>query len=352
MATRIDKESNRSMRAFKLVFLVTAQTRGLRMSTLSRDEWGDDATIRRLIKMINAAWQEMHARPLIEIVDEHGKPTVRGDRHLRLYKPEIDRAKFHDFRATRLAAFPAVFEFLKVIQNTIIVDELMPFYRRLQEDMSRAEKKQLERLEDKFVFASRGTKPYNGTTDILDDVYDALIREVKLEIKTASAKGEKTSVVRPLGMIFYNNGLYLVAHYDTQKPDAEPYKLKLETILAATPLRDEPFKYPAGLKIKERFDGEFGIFFDARQEPIEVELEFKADDGIKRSVRERVYTKKDRYEELPDGRLVLKFAVRGLNEVTSWVLSWGANVRVRKPEALRKAVSDAARAMIELNDAS
>ncbi len=340
------------MRAFKLVFKATVSAKGVPFGSLSREEWGDPATIRRLIQMINTAWHEMHFRPLLEIVDADGRPTVRGERFLRLARPEVDRGKFYDFRATRLAVFPAVFEFLKVFQHTIIAEELRPFYENMKKEMSAEERRLLLRLEDKFAFASRGMKSYETSSDVLDEVYDALIKETKLEIKTpptSSSKGkEKTSVVRPLGLVLYNNGLYLVAHYDEQATDAEPYKFKLETVLTARCLRDEGFKYPANFKLRERFQGEFGIFFDSRAEPMGIELEFVDNDGIKRAVKERIYTANDKYTE-EDGKLVLSFKVRGLNEVTSWVLSWGANVRVRKPEALRKAVREAGRAMMELN---
>lgn len=350
MAERIDKESNRSIRALKLIYKVTASPRGVLFENLSSDEWGDPATLRRLIKTINDAWQQTHQRSLLEIVDAQGKPTTRGERYLRLVKPDVDRAKFHDFRATRLAAFPAVFEFLKVIQHTIIADHLQPFYESLKQDLSKEDRRRLVKLEGKFVCASR-SKAYKGHADVLDEVYDALLREVKLEITFSSRGSKKVDVVRPLGLIHYNSGLYLVAHFDTQKLEDEPYKFKLESLQAAESLKDQPFAYPAKFSLRDRFRGEFGIFFDAKAEPVEVELEFRADDGVKKAVKERVYTKNDKYEELTDGRLVLKFQVRGLTEVQSWVLSWGGNVRVRKPEALRRAVSEAARAMLEMNKA-
>jgi len=336
----------------RLLALASNSQRGVRLDTLSRDEWGDPATIRRMINTINQAWQESHQRQLLVIVDANGKPAIRGERYLRLIKPEVDRSKFHDFRSSRLAAFPAVFEFLKVIEHTIIEQELLPFYESMRQDLNSEDRRRLDRLRDKFTCASRGAKVYKAHQDVLDEVYDSLLREAKLKIKTSSKGKERDSTVHPLGLVHYSNGLYLIAHFDSQSPDDEPYKFKLETIREATSLKDQPFKYPANFKLKERFAGEFGIFFDAKAAPVEVELVFKADAGVKAAVQQRVYTKADKYEELQDGRLVLKFEARGLNEVTSWVLSWGGHVRVRRPEALRREVESAAKAILGVDDAS
>ena len=184
---------------------------------------------------------------------------------------------------------------------------------------------------------------------MLDEVYDSLINEVSLEISMASRGESKQAVLNPLGMIMYNNGLYLVAHYEGQKSEEEPYKFKLESFISARCLKDKTFKYPQHFVLRDYVSDGFGIYRDRKATPVEVELEFVADEGIKQAVRERVYTRDESYEELPVGRMVLRFAARGLTEVTSWVLSWGANVRVVGPEELRRGVAEAARRMVEIN---
>ena len=53
-----------------------------------------------------------------------------------------------------------------------------------------------------------------------------------------------------------------------------------------------------------------------------------------------------------DGKLVLKFKVRDLTEVRSWVLGWGDKVTVLKPKVLRDEVTATVLRMSNLYRAS
>jgi proteasome accessory factor B len=46
-----------------------------------------------------------------------------------------------------------------------------------------------------------------------------------------------------------------------------------------------------------------------------------------------------------DGTLELRFAAKGLEEVKRWILSWGAEVTVLQPQALRDTIRAEVRRM-------
>ena len=51
-----------------------------------------------------------------------------------------------------------------------------------------------------------------------------------------------------------------------------------------------------------------------------------------------------------DGSATMEFRVDGLGEITWWILSYGAQVRVLAPKVLRKKVVEIAENMIKLNE--
>ena len=57
-------------------------------------------------------------------------------------------------------------------------------------------------------------------------------------------------------------------------------------------------------------------------------------------------------EERPDGRLVVSFEVAGLDDMASWVRSWGTGVTVLAPEELaERVVAEARRVVAQYEDA-
>jgi predicted DNA-binding transcriptional regulator YafY len=68
-------------------------------------------------------------------------------------------------------------------------------------------------------------------------------------------------------------------------------------------------------------------------------------------VRETVWHPSQKLKTIPDGRLRLTLDVRGLVEITPWVLSWGSDVEVVAPVALRKRVAEIAARMGATYDA-
>ena len=68
-------------------------------------------------------------------------------------------------------------------------------------------------------------------------------------------------------------------------------------------------------------------------------------------VRETVWHPSQKLKTAPDGRLRLTLDVRGLVEITPWVLSWGSDVEVVAPAALRRRVAEIAARMGATYDA-
>ncbi len=124
-------------------------------------------------------------------------------------------------------------------------------------------------------------------------------------------------------------------------------QLSMPRIQKAT-LTDEQFTIPASFDTRKLVDGAFGRAVSGGDE-FDVELVFSRD--VAHWVTERQWHPKQKTKVLRDGTVSLKFKARGMVEVLRWVLAWGGDVTVRRPEELRKAVRAEARRMLKAGTA-
>jgi predicted DNA-binding transcriptional regulator YafY len=85
----------------------------------------------------------------------------------------------------------------------------------------------------------------------------------------------------------------------------------------------------------------WGIWSSETTEVTEVHLRFEA--SVAHRVRESIWHRSQRLDELPDGRVEMRLSVAGIVEIRPWVLSWGDAVEVLAPDSLRSVVANAVR---------
>jgi predicted DNA-binding transcriptional regulator YafY len=90
-----------------------------------------------------------------------------------------------------------------------------------------------------------------------------------------------------------------------------------------------------------------GGFSMERGKPVTVELEFDAYQARWIRERQKWHATEER-EELPDGRLILRLKVGGLDAVKRFVLQYGGHVVVRKPARLRRMIEQEVEKLTEL----
>jgi predicted DNA-binding transcriptional regulator YafY len=198
----------------------------------------------------------------------------------------------------------------------------------------------------------KGAKNYADQEDVVDEVYEGLIRETKLAVKYQSKSGRKVEgVIIPLTMVMFNSGLFLVARFDGEDEPRE-YTFALDNFLEVRSLRKEPFQYPLDYHPEKMFDGSFGLIRGDGQSQKEVVLEFKNSSWVGEYLRQRRWTGRETYESLDggDGGLT-RFSMRvgDLKEVRSWLMGIAGEVRIIKPESLRQEVMAECRKILDNN---
>lgn len=161
-------------------------------------------------------------------------------------------------------------------------------------------------------------------------------RRVRMDYLTGSRDGEVNArTVEPYHIMPYLRSWYLVA-YDHRR--AAILDFKLDRILSAR-LLDETYTIPLDFDIDDYLGDNWGIMRDAGPPAEPVVLLFAPEAG--RWVAEEQWHKSQRAETQPDGRVRVTYQVSITPEMVRWLLYYGADVQVEKPEWLRSRVREA-----------
>jgi len=324
-------KGSKAERMFELFIKIYTARQKVDLEYFSSREWGSERRFRELYQQLNNMWFRLRGRYLFEIVGPHGKPASRGKRFFQLSDTGIKTV-----RAINVAVMPAFLRFLRVLKGTLLEDEFTGLYSKKKIALSKTEKKFLSLTDKKFFYLGKGMKDYRDQKDVIDEIYNAVLQEQVLTMKRRSSSGDiKNERVLPLTILMFNNGLYLVAFYEEQKMTERPRLFRVETIEDAECSRRDKFNYPKTYNPEKLFEGCFGLI--ATDKEYEVELEIKAG-WAEEYLQSRSWTNNERYER--KGRhLHLIMRVPDLREVSTWVLSFGDQLKVIKPKALKDTVS-------------
>jgi len=184
---------------------------------------------------------------------------------------------------------------------------------------------------------SAKTAPHAArTSDRLVDVTRRLFdatrerRIVLMQYFSAQSNRAKSYRIEPYRLALAHGGVYVVAWV----PSYGAFRTFAVERVQRLTVTDETFRRTRDLPA-DPFGASLGVFSG---EPEAIALEFDA--RLAPFVRGRVWHDSQRIEHLPDGRLRLDLNVSNDWALRSWVLGFGAGVRVISPAALAEAIAD------------
>ena len=156
----------------------------------------------------------------------------------------------------------------------------------------------------------------------------------------SDAARPRRATVRPylLEPSLQTHALYLIGH-DEDRGAMRTFKVERIRDLAVLPRTFEDPQPDVVAQLRRAWD------IIADQPATEVVLRFGP--GVAGRVREAQWHPSQRVTELPDGSLEWRATVAGTIEIRLWILSWGADVEVVAPAALRADVIATLRAALE-----
>jgi proteasome accessory factor B len=186
-----------------------------------------------------------------------------------------------------------------------------------------------------FSFRSFGTSRADVKTFAVLSRGIRQCRDVTLSyLKPGSHRPEKRTV-HPCHLANIQNLWYAIC-FDPQKNDFRRFALPR---IKSVQLEEATFERPVDFSPEKYLGNAFGVF--GGNEEIDVRIQFDAFAAT--FVREKSWHASEKFKVLPKGALELSMQVPRLEEVQSWVLSWGEHARVLAPQVLAVMVRDAAR---------
>jgi proteasome accessory factor B len=161
------------------------------------------------------------------------------------------------------------------------------------------------------------------------------------------ADGERGSFVRPQPRLVHpyhlaciNNLWYLFA-WDPAKRDLRTFALHR---LTRPQLTAEKFTKPKNFDAAELLRGSLNVFKGREDHDILIQFDPWATDEI----RDRRWHSSQQITNLPDGGCQLRLHLSSLEEIESWILSFGPHAKVTQPAVLITRIRNAAEKIIEM----
>ncbi len=154
----------------------------------------------------------------------------------------------------------------------------------------------------------------------------------------------RQATVRPylLEPSLQTHALYLIG-FDEAKSAVRTFKIERIRTVALTPRTFEP---PDPAATTSALRAAWDIIAD--QEPVKVQLRFSP--TVAGRVREATWHPTQQIEDEADGSMCWEATVSGTIEIRLWILSWGDDVEVLAPAALRQDVAATLRRALERYD--
>jgi len=193
--------------------------------------------------------------------------------------------------------------------------------------------------------------PYAGTIRALADAV-RIGHTVEITYRSLWRGEEYDTRCDPYGLVYYESDLFLVGH--SHRADA--IRLFKITRIARVTETDATFDRPEDFKLEEHFRGTFGITQTAG-EPLEIAVRFTGPAAA--LVEERIWHESQRLSWLPAEAtlfaeaadqpevLIATFRLADTVEFKRWVLGFGRQAEVLKPEGLRRELVEELKAAAE-----
>jgi len=194
-----------------------------------------------------------------------------------------------------------------------------------------------------FTSFKPGSIDYTPYEDSIRRILQAMEekRICKIAYKSITAKRAKIFYIMPLKIFSHHDTIYLSARLAT-KP-GRPYQTPLFDPLLAihrtkkVELTDRPFEFPRDYNFEKTFNQNFGII---KEDAFEVEVEFKG--YAANYVSERIWSPDQKIIKKGKGKVRLILNASSDPELITWLLSFGDEARLLKPEYLQKKIKNIA----------
>lgn len=222
---------------------------------------------------------------------------------------------------------------LTYLAGTPFMDDLDSLSRKIEAGLPAKTANKIEQMVHVFLPVQRPQRSYARQRAVLVALQKALLfqRKVKITHRTLSYPKPVVHHVEPYGLQLFDYGLYLVGYSDRAK---DFRRFAVERIQSATvEMSTEPFTLRSKYAARVRSRKAFGLI---EGELMDVRVQFSRE--VADYFKERQWHSTQRVQTLKNGDVIVSLQAGGIDEIVSWVLSWGAYGKVLAPTDLVEAV--------------
>jgi predicted DNA-binding transcriptional regulator YafY len=231
------------------------------------------------------------------------------------------------FCATELMALTFSRKLLQPLEGTEIQSALNSALNKVASALPPQGHEYVRALDNLFSIGLGPHKSYHQYKQTVDLITQAIDKTRTAQIRYFSASRNTTSrrEVDPYRLWYASGGLYLIA-YDHLRKDVRMFAV--ERIRSIT-LTDHPYQMPLGFDVEAYVQDALMIMRGRR---IDVELLFSKKAAA--WVKDKLWHSSQENFPMKDGRLRMLLKVADTDELVGWILSFGSQVRVVRPESL------------------
>jgi predicted DNA-binding transcriptional regulator YafY len=233
------------------------------------------------------------------------------------------------FSATELMALLLSRNLLKPLEGTEIQASLDSALSKASTALPPQGHEYVRAMEQMFSIGLGPHKSYKQHKQTIDLVSQAIDKRKTVQMRYYSASRNSTGrrEVDPYHLWFAGGGLYLIGYCHLRE---EVRMFAVERIRSIS-VTDHPYQLPLGFDLEEYVKDALMIMRGGRR--IEVELLFSKKAGA--WVKDKAWHPSQKTQLLKNGSLKMTLKVADNDELVGWILSFGGQVRVVKPESLR-----------------
>jgi proteasome accessory factor B len=228
----------------------------------------------------------------------------------------------------------------KSLQGSPIYESLESAIQKVGSQLPAQSLKFLRGLDQGVAVSSFGWKDYSHSKEVIDALTRAVFNKFTVRILHRAPYREKATErdVDPYKLWYVNSGLYMVGH-DHRENALRTFAV--ERIQSAK-LTNRRFEIPPDFNFEEFQKTAFNVIWG---EPQEVKIRFSPSQAP--YIRERTWHPSQQIENEARGALILTLKVADMDEVKRWLIGFGSEATVLKPEELRGVIMAECRRLAE-----
>jgi len=291
----------------------------------------DPKTIQRDIAMLRAVGLEV-----VEAVEKFGR---------KRWRVQPDTTRVPNFLWDEAVAIYLGRKFLEPLAGTIFWEASQRAFAKLKATFKPEALSVIESLGPLIHQTSIGSSDYSTRANVIDALMTAIEdrKVTTIEYHSLKADAPRPVSVQPLGMVYHEGSLFLVAIAEEHR-QVRHYKIDR---LSNVDITENHFTPPEGFDLKQHLSGTLGVYGVDQDQPLRtVRIRFAV--AAARYIQEHTWHESQTLEPQPDGTVICVLQLKSLVEVQSWILSFGPRAEAIEPPELREAVKDDLRRLREV----